>query len=648
MAVVTMQKVAVLAPKSLQEKVLDSLQKQGVVHISDNVPATTTDHTEVNFRTAELEFAITTLTDFADKDLLALARRPASPDDIIKAASSCDVRGIVDELHQLEKIDTEENRVIDELQAKRAGLSLWESYPRMTTNADESARAVQCFGTLPEQNEAALRAALDERVPRCVLESFTATNGLVLLCATVWKKDKMTFEEISTTHGWTNATPPALETSAKEELMQLSLKIQTAQAGIETRKARRKTIAMHLPALMQTRTFLQWLAAKQNVREGAMISSATMMVTGWIPKKDAPTLQNELSAHVGTSVLVLRIKPDEGEEAPVLLRNALGITPFESVTTLYGLPLYAEMDPTAMLSPFFGLFFALCLTDAGYGITIATVFGVWLLLTKKSIQEARLPWLLFFSGILAFIVGIPFGGWFGLSAAAMPKALSFMTVATAEGVKWRGQIWDLNTQIGINFLQNLSLVLGISHLFFGMFLAGWHKWIHGSKAQAFWENFTSHILLIAALAFAFAPSEWKQVATYGLYASLALIIWGKGYGSAWYLRPIFGALGVMNMAIGLLSNGLSYLRILALGLVTGAMAMAVNQVAVEMGKLFPVWIGIPVMILIALGGHLVSIALNTLGSFIHAGRLQFIEFFGQFFEGGGRPFSPFSRSTSSS
>jgi V/A-type H+-transporting ATPase subunit I len=105
-----------------------------------------------------------------------------------------------------------------------------------------------------------------------------------------------------------------------------------------------------------------------------------------------------------------------------------------------------------------------------------------------------------------------------------------------------------------------------------------------------------------------------------------------------------GLIGTLNLAIGLLSNGLSYLRILALGLVTGAIAFAVNQVAIEMSKLFPIWLGIPVMIVILFMGHLVSIALNVLGAFIHSGRLQFIEFFSQFFEGGGRSFAPFAKS----
>ena len=152
--------------------------------------------------------------------------------------------------------------------------------------------------------------------------------------------------------------------------------------------------------------------------------------------------------------------------------------------------------------------------------------------------------------------------------------------------------------------------------------------------------------MLGAVIFALlAPESLQSIKMYPLYIALALMIWGKGYGTKWFLRPIVGLLGVVNFSIGMLSNTLSYLRILALGLVTGALAMAVNQVAVELGNLFPIFIAIPLIVTIFVVGHLVSIALNALGSFIHSGRLQFIEFFGQFFEGGGRQYSPFSRRT---
>lgn len=647
MAIVTMQKVAVIAPHSLRETLLDRLQKEGVMQISHDEDPTAVDHADVNFRAAELEYAITTLTDSAPKDVLADARRIVSAEKIVQSAASCDVRGIVDELQALEAEDTEQTRKQNELQTQALTLQPWSSFSRTLQSEKSSATTVQMFGIVPDQNAEELLMILPEKMPRCVVESFPSTNNTTLLCATLWTDDARLFEEIATTHGWTTVNPPSIAGTAQEGIQLIQTEQQSIQTQMLRRSARRVSLASALPSLMRTRTFLGWLQSKQKVREASVESHSTIILTGWTPKKGAAALQDTLNRDVGSAVVVLRVKPEADDEAPVLIKNSRFVTPFESVTTLYGLPLSSEMDPTASLSPFFAFFFALCLTDAGYGMTIATIFGVWLFVTKKTIEEARLPWLLFMSGILSFLVGIPFGGWFGLSASALPQALSFMTVAGADGIHFRGQIWDLNTQTGINFLQNLSLVLGMTHLFFGMFLAGWHKWVHGSRAQAFWEHFTSHVLLGCVLVYVFAPEEWAMQATYLLYISIALIIWGKGYGSAWYLRPIFGVLGVMNAAIGLLSNGLSYLRILALGLVTGAMAMAVNQVAIEMSKLFPIWLGIPVMLLIAIGGHTVSIALNALGSFIHAGRLQFIEFFGQFFEGGGKPFSPFSRSISS-
>lgn len=181
-----------------------------------------------------------------------------------------------------------------------------------------------------------------------------------------------------------------------------------------------------------------------------------------------------------------------------------------------------------------------------------------------------------------------------------------------------------------------------------MFLSGLNKWLSGDKAGACWVDWTS-LVLFSACTFAFlAPPALHSVGLYSIYVSLALVVWGKGYGSVWYLRPLYGFLGLLNLAMGMLSNTLSYLRLLALGLVTGALALAVNLVAQQIGVLLPWFIGIPVSIMIYLAGHTVNIALNVLGAFIHSARLQFVEFFGQYFEGGGQPFSPFGRSTTGS
>jgi V/A-type H+-transporting ATPase subunit I len=641
MAIVEMQKVAILAHKSLKEDLLEVLHKEGIVEISERKEPLNIDHTEVQYRAAELHFAINVLKEVASKETLAASAKSTTEEAITFATQHTDVRGIVNALHKLEEDDTEAERMLQELAAHQTALQPWLKSPYQLDVPTETETTVRILGSLPEVHEQVLQEKVKNEEMRAELMHIDADKGLVQIVAHVWKEDVERFELCATGLGWTNAELPFLASSASSAYEEAAVSIKKLIQRKETNRAARVKLSVELPNLLKTARFMHWLDEKQSVRESLGETESTITLLGWAPKKKVVLLQDRLQ-RVAPATAVLKVKPDEGEEIPVLLKNAKILTPFESVTNLYGLPLTHEMDPTRALSPFFILYFSLCLTDAGYGAVIAIIFGTFLWKSKKTIEEARLPWLLFFAGIVTFFVSIPFGGWFGFTPAQAP---AIFTKETADGLLFRGQIWNLSAESGITFLQNLSLFLGVTHLFFGMYLAGAHKWIHGRKAQAFWQDFTSHILLGAVLFMVLAPEELKPIAQYTFYGVLATFIWGKGYGSPWFVRPLVGVLGLMNFVISFVSNSLSYLRILALGLVTGALAAAVNQVAVEMGKLFPIWIAIPVVILIFLIGHLVSIALNTLGSFIHSGRLQFIEFFSQFFEGGGRPFSPFKRTT---
>jgi len=635
-----MQKVGIIAHNSLREELISMLHDEGVIEVRAAGEFIEVDHSEVMYKEAELLFAINTLKDCADKQTLSACGKKTSLENIVQAAKHTDVNHIVAELHALEKQDTDAARQLQELADFKELITPWKGLTSLSQNS-ESTTSVQVFGMFPLAIEHKLSDSMTQSTKRSVLTKVGETkNGLGAYSVIMWKADLAVFNEIATSLGWTNVTLPSLDgTLPAVAFEEATMKEKSLREALSVNVKKRQKLAVELPNLLKVKLFMQWLDQKQEVREAMGATDSTVTILGWMPAKAMEELDVKLEK-LSPAIALMKVKPDKGEEAPVLLMNRKIFAPFESVTGLYGLPLSSEMDPTAALSPFFILYFALCLTDAGYGAVIALIFGTVLLVTKKSIEEAKLFWLLFFGGIMTFLVSIPFGGWFGLTPEQVPAML---TKNTAEGLMFKGQIWNLNQQSGIDFLQNLSLTLGITHIFFGMFLAGLHKWIHGKKAEAFWVDFTAHILLGSILFYAFAPAEIKEIALYALYGSIAVMVWGKGYGAKWYLRPISGLLGVVNFGIGMISNGLSYLRILALGLVTGAIAAAINQVAVELGNLFPVWIGIPVIIVIFLAGHMVSIALNTLGSFIHSGRLQFIEFFSQFFEGGGRGFSPFKR-----
>ncbi len=635
-----MQKVAILAHKSSKEDLLEALHKEGLVEISERKESINIDHTEVQYRAAELHFAIDVLKGVASKETLAACSKGIDEEAIFHAAKHTDILGIIESLHKLEGQDTEAERELQELVVMQAALEPWLSLQYKLDAATESETSVRILGTLPEVKEQTLQEGLIQEEIRAELEIVGTEKGVSQMVVNVWKEDLEKFEEMATSLGWTNVDLPKLKGIAKKEYEEATIQRKKLMKLKEKNHSDREKLSVELPNLLKTARFVHWLDEKQSVRESLGETESTITLLGWAAKAKVSLLQDKLQ-RIAPASAVLKVKPDEGEEIPVLLKNSKLLTPFESVTNLYGLPLSNEMDPTRALSPFFILYFALCLTDAGYGAILALIFGTFLWKSKKTIDEARLPWLLFLAGIVTFFVSIPFGGWLGFTPEQVP---AIFTKETADGaLLFRGQIWDLSAESGITFLQNLSLFLGITHLFFGMYLAGAHKWIHGKKIEALWMDFTSHILLGAVIFMILAPVEMKEIAKYIFYGVLVIFVWGKGYGSPWFVRPIIGVLGLLNFVISFISNSLSYLRILALGLVTGALAAAVNQVAVEMGKLFPIWLAIPVIIAIFVLGHLVSIALNTLGSFIHSGRLQFIEFFSQFFEGGGRPFSPFKR-----
>lgn len=584
MAVVKMQKVAVVAHTSEQEKLVDLLHKEGVMEISDLKSPTNTDHPTLGYRTSELDHVIARLTEFATKDVIAAAEKPATDAQIEAAAQDPEVLRIVQLVHKLDHEHTELKHSLHELE-----------HGRMPTGAP--------------QNQ--------------------AEEGAYFLSSSVQT-------DMSSFGGAAAQKEAALQAAVRGAQADVTEKLE----GIANIL---RDLAKHLPLLMHARHFVVWLDEKQALRESLHKTRNTVTIFGWIAKNLFEPLERKLD-QMSPATALLRVQPKADESIPVLIKNPIWLKPFESVTTLYGLPQAHEFDPTPLLAPFFILFFGLCLTDAAYGLVLSIIMGVYLWKKKLTVEQAPLWWLLFVGGLATFIISIPFGGWFGLSPDQAP---SIMTEMRADGKMWfKGQIWNLGETPGITFFQNLSISLGLLHLSFGMLLAGMAKWLNGNKAEAFWVDWTSLVLFAACGAAIFAPAEYKSIALYSLYGSVVLVVWGKGYGSPIYLRPIYGLLGLLNLAMGMLSNTLSYLRLLALGLVTGALALAVNLVAQQIGGLFPIYIGLPISIVIYIAGHTVNIALNVLGAFIHSGRLQFVEFFGQFFEGGGRPFSAFRRSFS--
>jgi V/A-type H+-transporting ATPase subunit I len=371
---------------------------------------------------------------------------------------------------------------------------------------------------------------------------------------------------------------------------------------------------------------------KKEIESKYLNTEKIFTLTGWIKAKD----ENEIRSSLGNITSAIEIKTREplpDENPPIELENIKLFKPFEFVTTLYGRPLYTEYDPTPFMAPFYAIFFALCLTDAVYGAILVAVSGFVLWKFKPKGGAKQLFSLLLMSGLITVIAGVLTGGWLGLDTKILPNFMQNLVFLN-----------PMKDPLGMFYF---ALFCGMIHVLFGMGIKMYAYIKEGKLKEAIFEQI-AWILFLICLAPLFYSGLFggkisdiiKNVAIKGCFLFGGLIILTGGLKYKNIFGKIFGGVfKIVYDVIGYFADVVSFARLFALGLATGAIAASVNKIA-QMVTYLPFYIGYIFAILIFIGGHIFNIVINCLGAFVHSARLQFIEFFSKFFEGGGQEFKP--------
>jgi V/A-type H+-transporting ATPase subunit I len=368
------------------------------------------------------------------------------------------------------------------------------------------------------------------------------------------------------------------------------------------------------------------------------------VLSGWVREKDLDTVGRAVDS-TGEAVLET-VQPDEGEEPPAALTEPGMIDPYTMLTDMFGRPSNGDPDPTPLIAPFYAVFFGICIGDAGYGFVVALGTLLAILSLRRKGKKNRLLGMIFQGGLSAIVMGVLMGAYFGMDSSLLP---SFMLepskllqslVPAEEGVPY---------SLSVEFLYT-TMALGIVQLFGGFIVNFVKRWKQGERLTVILEQggwliagtgmfpwLFNHYLLDGRLYPLGSPLDGYLVKMLLVGAVLIFLTGGrsaKGFG-----KVGLGALATYGLA-NLVADCLSYSRLFALSLSGGIIASVVNQIAVTLPLgAIPV-IGPVFVVLILLAGHTFNIAMSLLGGYIHTARLQFVEFFGKFYEGIGTPFQP--------
>ncbi|WP_138206076.1 V-type ATP synthase subunit I [Haloimpatiens lingqiaonensis] len=501
-------------------------------------------------------------------------------------------------------------------------LELWRNFDAPFKYLKEFKKTSYFIGTLAKQYEQELVSKFKDEIQYGHFEILNSQNQDIYIFAMVHESEKQKAEELLKNYGFSYATLN-YEEEPRVLIENYSAKIKEINKEEEIIVGEIKQFISNVEELQLAYEYYNNLIIRNYASNNFLRTNKIVTICGWIALENNKELEDAVIKTIGQDYYLnfSEVSEEEVEKVPIKLKNGGFSSAFESLVEMYSLPLYSEVDPTPILSVFYFIFFGMMLSDAGYGLimVIASAYAI----KKVKDPERRKTFKLFlFAGISTMIWGTIYGGWFG-------DLLNYF------GIK-PPMLIDPTRDISQIFI--LSLAFGVIHVFVGLGIKAYILIRAGKLKDAIYDVLTWYLTLIGAILMlvGIGGSLGKWLLIVGLVGLLltqgrtAPSLGGKIGGG------LYGVYGIT----GYLGDIVSYSRLLALGLATGFIANALNLIV----SLFPVPIKYILSPILFVGLHLFNLVINALGSYVHAARLQYLEFFGKFYEGGGKKFTPFKLS----
>lgn len=635
MAIVKMNKFTLLAFESEKEKLLKKIQSSSEVEFinlqdeekiegnevfeslkKDDLDSETT-HIEENVSKTRsaLDFLKEFVVEVGGLKALKAGKESLTLDDLEVRVEDSNWEVVYSEVKKMERelaaLENEKTKLLGEIEI----LEPWQSFDSPLGELNNFEKVVTFLGVLSSQNLENMKNEIESEFKESYIEVISNTDQDSYVFLMTMKENAEKMDEILKSFGFS-----AFQTKYKEKASVLVEEFKLKIQEIETKKSElRKNLSNYREekkTLELAYEYYSNILLRKEASENFLKTDKVVVIQGWIPKDDNSSLEGIIKDSVGDMYYLEfeEVKEEEVAAVPVKLKNRGPAAAFDSITEMYSLPRYDEIDPTPLLTPFYLIFFGMMVADLGYGLVL--FIGSMLAMKLFNLDEAQEKFVKFFMylSIATTIAGLVFGTAFGFE-------LKFGLI---------------NPSKDTNLLLMLSVGFGIVQIFFGLFIKA-YMLIRDKEYLYALFDVGSWVMLLVGLPMIFLDGPISLVGKVLSILGSILIILTQGRDEETKGAKIGQGLYALYGITGYVGDLVSYTRLMALGIAGGSIAAALNLII----GMFP---GIAVIVvgpLFFIAAHTFNMLLSLLGAYVHTARLQYVEYFSKFYEGGGKAFTPF-------
>lgn len=638
MAIVKMSKFTLLAFKSQKEELLQRLQRFENVQFIDLKEK---EDEELSFLTfnrdgenlsqiqadlAKVKFSLDMLKEFVPKEgaieALKKGKLTLSDNELIKRVNAINwqeiYQGLKEKEDTLNEIKNEVSKIYSELEV----LSPWGNLDVSFGDLKSLNQCGYFIGTIPKMFKDKFLQELNENVQNSYVEVLNEIKGEAYILVVAHNNELELASELLKSNSFAKVNV-SYDEKPSDAIRNFNKNLKELKITESKIKDEIKEQAKYNEDLQIVYEYLSDNDLLLKAEDNFLSSENLVVINGWVPTSEVEKFEKKIKS-VSKDQYYLEVKEAKVDdpEVPVTLKNGKVVSAFESITSMFSTPRYNEIDPTPYLTPFYLVFFGMMVADVGYGILmfIAALYA----LKKFKLDEKQQGFARFFLylSLPTMVVGALYGSYFG-------------DILGIPGLVNPGE--DVIT------IMAASLVLGIVQIYTGLGIKAYMLLRDGLVKDAIYDTGSWYLTLTGGLvllggSFLGVPASIVAIFKWIMIVGMVMIVLTQGRANKSVGAKLGGGLYALYNISGYVGDLVSYSRLMALGLAGGFIGSAFNLMIGMLGN--PI-AKILAGSLIFVAGHIFNLLLGALSAYVHTCRLQYVEYFGKFYEGGGKPFTPF-------